>query len=311
MNEELSPHELEAQKFEIEQKLGLRAQWEAQVKSLNETGILELLPEASDIGVVGIDGQEYPVPKYEEIMSRMTPEKMELLNKKIEQGFNKLLLVPMAVPIEVLIDRYKKEILKKHGAGKLLGTDGSKLDLDTETPVWVWSEYKGADADGRLVYYPKEFSQNHQGKTKQELISEGNAWEIRLIEDLPDLPAQGQGQATNERRALQTDRVPLEANRTSREYLQTTQNNPNYESEEGLTPESWLAYATTYLHETDKQIDDYQGSGKLCFLFGSYFPADSYVPYGCWRRYSRQASLNGDDPGDRSSRYGARPSVKI
>jgi hypothetical protein len=311
MNEELSPHELEAQKFELEQKLHLKAQWEAQVRSLNETGILELLPELMDIGVRGIDGKGYPVPKYEEILARLTPEKLELISKKVEQGFTKLLLVPMAASIDVLIDRYRQEILTKHEAGKLLSTDGTQLDLDKETPVWVWDEYKKADADGRLVYYPKEFSQNHQGKTKQDLINEGDGWEIRLIEYLPDLPAQGMGQKVNEERGLQTDRIPLEANHTPREYLQTTQTDPIYQAEDGLTPEGWLTYATTHLHETDKQIDDYQGKGKLCYLFGSYFPAGSDVPRGCWGRGTRRAYLLGGGPDRGDSGNGARPSVKI
>ena len=311
MNEELSSMEHEARKFELEQKLGLKAQWENQVRSLNETGILELLPEAADIGVKGIDGKEHPVPKYEEILARLTPEKLELLSKKAEQGFTKLLLVPMAASIDVLIDRYKQEILKKHEAGKLLSTDGTPLDLDKETPVYVWDEYKKADADGRIVYYPKEFSQNHQGKTKQELINEGDDWEIRLIEDLPDLPAQGMGQKANEERGLQTDRIPLEANHTPREYLQTTQADPTYQAEDGLTPEGWLTYATTHLHETDKQIDDYRGKGKLCYLFGSYFPADSRVPCGFWNRGFRQAYLIRFGPDGRLSINGARPSVKI
>ncbi len=219
MSETLQPFEIEREA--LAERLKLKSQWENQVKVLNTTGVLEILTESNDIGVVGIDGKEYPIPKYEEILEKISAENLELLAKKVEQGFSQLLLVPMAVPLELLINRYKKEILRKHREGKLLATDKSKLELDEQTPVWVWNEYKNADIEGGLIYYPWEFSQNHQGKTKSQLIQEGRPWQILLLEDLPDLPAQGQGQTIAER-------PQLEANHSAQEYLTTLQTNPNY-----------------------------------------------------------------------------------
>jgi len=302
MNEGLQPFEL--QREALAERLKLRDQWEAQVKALNETGVLEILPEAQDIGVIGIDGKEYPIPKYNEILSQITPEKMEILEKKLEQGFSKLLMVPMAMPLDVLIDRYKRELLKHASEGKLLSADNTPLDLNPEDPLYAWDQYKKADIEGRLVYYPKQFDKtNHQGQTKQELIDQGDGWEVRLIEDI-DIPAQGQGQTIGERKQL-------EANHTSIEYLKATQEDIQYQEEQGLTPEGWLTKAISRLHETNQQIDDYQGKGKLCYMFGSYFPAVSRVPRGYFNRHGRQAGLDRDDPDNRGSNCGACSSVKI
>lgn len=303
MNEALQPFEL--QREALAEKLKLRDQWEAGVKALNETGVLEILPEAQDIGVIGIDGKEYPIPKYNEIMAQITPEKMELLEKKLEQGFSRLQLVPMAMPLDVLIDRYKRELLKHSHEGKLLSTDNTPLELDSENPLYVWEQYNKADIEGRLVYYPQRFDgQDHQGKTKQEIIDQGDAWEIQLIEETADIPAKGQGQTLQGRRQLEAGNTPIE-------YLKSTQEDPQYQDEQGLTPESWLTQAISHLHQRDQQIDDYQGQGKLCYMFGSYFPASSGVPNGYFDRDSRRAGLSRSGPGNRFSDSGARPSVKI
>ena len=51
----------------LEKRLNLRAQYEAALKSLNETGVLEILPDHDALGIVGIDGVEYPLPSYQEV----------------------------------------------------------------------------------------------------------------------------------------------------------------------------------------------------------------------------------------------------
>jgi len=300
---QLESHESRLELFA--ERFKLKDQWEAQVKALNETGVLEILPESQDIGIVGIDGKEYPIPKYEDILSRINPEKIELLEHKLEQGFSKLQLIPMAMPLDVLADRYKRELIKHSKDGTLLSTDNTPLDLNAENPLYVWEEYKGADIEGKLVYYPKRLDkENHEGKTKQQLIDQGDAWEIRLIEETVDIPAQGKGQTIGGRKQL-------EANKSPNEYLRLTQEDPQYQNEQGLTPESWLVKAITHLHQTNQQIDDYQGKGKACYLFGVFFHALLGVPVGYFFRGDRRAGLYGSSPGTRNSNYGAFLSVKI
>jgi hypothetical protein len=202
----------------------------------------------------------------------------------------------MAMPLDILIDRYKRVILKHHQAETMLSPDGTKLDVDTEDPLYVWDQYKQADAEGKLVYYPQQFDKtNHQGKTKKELIAQNGAWEVRFIEDLPNLPAQGKGQTLGNRKQLEANQTPIQ-------YLETIQTNQH---EQGATPELWLTKAITYLEQSNQQIDDYQGPGQSSYLTGAYFPSSGIVPDASWYRGYQQAGLRGGNPGDRISSYAA------
>ena len=188
-------------------------------------------------------------------------------------------------------------------AGKLQATDGSTLDLDTDQPVYVWDGYLKRDAQGKptyeadktgdLIYFPNTFDKaKHQGKTKVELLKEENnnqAWQILLLEDLPDLPAETKGKTINGRKQL-------EANQTPNDYLKTIQTQDQYQNEQGLTLESWLIYAITQLQEKNQAIDDWQGQGKSCYLTGSYQKKFGHVPNAYWNRDVRQANLNRFDP---------------
>jgi len=307
--------------FEIRQEalaeqLSLKEQWEKRVKSLWDSHVLEILPETKKFGFVDIEGRECSLPSFDEIKKMITPEKAEILETKIAQGFTRLHLVPQTVPLETLIAKYKSLLLQKHKEGKLLSTKGDQLPLNPDDPLYVWESYVGADTKDEpnkgMVYWPKQFDQtNHQGQSKRELIANGMNWNIELIEDLPDLPAEGKGEEINQKRGLATDRIPLEANHTSGEYLQTLQNDPNYQNEQGFTIEDWLTYAIYKLEEENIQIDDWSGQGKGCFNIASYFPADSDVSRCGFLRGGSQAGLDGGDPGGSNGTVAARSSVKI
>src|SRR3989344_5641063 len=254
----------------------LKTQYETQAKALNQAGILEILPNKEEIGVLGIDGKEYPIPTQEAIaeLLRQNPEKYQA---KIEQGFSQILMVPLAMPLDRQIAILKQNILKHHQEGKLLAakekpTDlDEPLDLDATQPVWVWDEWQGSDVSGQAVYFPKSFDQNnHQGKTKQELLDEQNrkqsplaGWQVLLLENSPNIPAEGEGQTIGGRRQL-------EANKTPNEYLKLLQKDPQYANEQGLTNEAWLTQFITRLEQTNEVIDDWQGKGKICYLIGSF-----------------------------------------
>jgi len=303
--------EFESRHEALAERMHLKSQWESQVKILNESGILETLPETHGLGIVGIDGNEYSIPKYQEILSSIDEEQLTILEQKESQGFTKMLLVPFAMPLDILIDRFKRLILKHHKEGKLLGTDGSKLKLDVNNPFDVWENYKQADQKPRtdkdaLFYYSSNFDSNnpniHQGKTKQELIDQQEAWQVHFIEDLPDLSAKGEGQTKG-------GRLQLEANKSSIDYLELTQENPVYQHELGSTPELELTYAITHLKETNQMIDDWRGKGKLAKLFGACL--SDYVSVFGWYRDGGQAGLGRYRLGSQSGYYCARSSVKI
>ena len=153
----------------------LAEQYEKQIEILRDACGFEL--ESGEVGITGIDGKDYPVPTQEEIAVLMA-ENRELIEKKKEQGFTKLLLVPFGMKLEYLIHAYQDVITRHKETNKLFATkkdqndqneDLVPLDLDKDQPVWTWDEYEDADINGKLVYYPDKFDQEgHQGKTKTE-----------------------------------------------------------------------------------------------------------------------------------------------
>ncbi len=298
----------EALETDLTEKLKLHEQYESQKDILKDLGIVKKL-RSGELGITAIDNKEYPLPKYEDILQRMESEK-ETIKTKEQQGFTKLLLVPFGMKLDDLIEKYKEVILKHHKQGKLFATKknpaepNEKLELDQNEPVWVWDQYKEADQKGELIYFPKEFSKNPQGKTKKELIKEQGSWNVILIEDLPNIPRENQGKTIK-------GRAQLEANQTPNEYLETLQQDKQYKNEQGMTPEDQLTYAILHLEQTNQVIDDYQGNGSLSYQLGAYFPASGHVPRAYWRRVDRQAGLDRYVPGYRDGDCGARLGVRV
>jgi hypothetical protein len=285
MPEQLSS--FEQQREALAEKLRLREQYEQQIKTLNETGVLEILPESQELGIIGIDGKGYPIPTYEQILQRITPEKVELLTKKFEQGFTQLLIVPFAMSLTTLIDRHRREILRHHQEGTLLSIDGQKLELDEKDPLYYLKDLYNADISGELVYQPKEFSQDHQGKTKTELLQEKGAWQIIFVEDLPNLPAKGKGQTIQGRHQIEAGKNPFD-------YLKLVKKDLQYPGEQGFSPETWLTLAITTLHQKNQVIDDVGGQGKTSYLIASCFRDLGNVIAANWNRNYRQACLAED-----------------
>ena len=314
MNETLEPFEIRQEA--LAERLSLKEQWEKRVKSLWDSHVLEILPETKKIGFVDIEGHECPLPSYDEIKKMITPENIEMLETKVSQGFSRLQLTPQTASLDTLITKYKSLLLQKHQDGKLLSTGGDKLPLNPDNPLYVWDQYQGADTKDNpnegVVYYPEQYDKtNHQGQSKRQLIASGMNWNIELIEDLPDLPAEGKGKELNVKRGITSDRTPLEANQTPHKYLQTLQTDPNYQGEKGFTIEDWIIYAISKLEEENIQIDDWQGQGKGCYNLSSYFPAGSIVSFCYFFRVNSQASLSRYNPDFFDGSISARSSVKI
>jgi hypothetical protein len=298
------------QKGSLEQ-LKIKEQWNSQIKILSKFGVLEIFPDLKQLGIRGIDGKEYPVPKPAEI-TKMLEENKEMVLKKMEQGFTKLVLEPFAYSFDSLSKKYEKSILQHHKNGKLLATKENPTDpdeplaLDENEPLWRWEDgYNHCDTEDKVVYFPKEFSKDHGGKTKKELLAldPKNAWGIWLLEDMPNIPRENKGKEVGKRHQL-------EANKTPNEYLELFQTN-EYKNESGLTPEADIMYALTNLEEKNQVTNDYDGKGSISYQVGAYFPSSGYVPYSCWDRSIRQARLDGSYPAFRSSRYGVRAGVRV
>ena len=323
----------------IERKLDLKRQYESERRVLEGAGILESLPSGNQ-GIHGIDGKAYPMPSYQETRN-LIREKRDVLEKKADEGFTKLLIVPFGMKLDDLIEKYGQLILKHYAdmpdpndpskritdpqKTKLFATKENDSDpdeplkLNTATPVWKWDKYENADVNGTLVYDPKEFDKdNHQGKTKTEILAatQGKsspafvqstagkpAWRIVMVEQDPNIPRKTKGKEIGGRKRL-------EANETPNEYLSLI-GKDQYENESGTTPEEWLMQAISYLEEKNQVIDDYQGKGSITYNTGAYFPGSGSVPGAYWSRGDRQADLDRDVPTNRDGDIGARSAVRV
>src|SRR5664280_2821576 len=113
------------------------------ITALNRTGILTLLPKSENIGVIGIDGKEYPIPTREQVVE-LFDHNRELVGRKVPQGFDRLELTPMATPTKLLIDKMKAAILKHAAVDKIYQTRRFASEalipvrVNAEKQVWIW-----------------------------------------------------------------------------------------------------------------------------------------------------------------------------
>ena len=321
-----SPEQLNPESFEYYLDIALEQQYRQTAKILDRLGLLEILPECGEKGIMGIDGHEYPFPSLDSIKAKMRADK-EKFKTKFNQGFTQIQLTPFGLPLEMLAAKLEEQILKHHHDGKLLATKANPtdpdepLELDTNQPLFVWDQWidktkplgqQGADVNGQCVYHPTAFDKiNHHGQTKQQILDQQRqtndpfaGWEVKLIETNPNIPREGKGHTEGHRKQLETNQTPTQ-------YQKLLQTDPQYQHEHGETNEDWLTQFLVHLEQTNQVIDDWQGKGSATFLPGSYLPASVRLGYGYWFRVCRQAYLYGYGPGFRSSGFGLRSAVGI
>jgi hypothetical protein len=262
------------------------------ITALKRTGILSLLPQSGDSGVIGIDGKEYPVPTREQLQEVFAGNE-ELVDRKRRQGFTQLQLTPIAMPTSQLIDRVKTAILRHAAAGKVIQTKQDSTDAEIPVrvkigePIWIWDTLRQAVDTPNLVYFPQAYSdRNHQGSTKEEVMQNTRfcavpGWSIALVEPIPIMPQQGQGKVLGGRKQL-------EAYSTPREYLGTL-STPTYQGETGWILEDFLTHFAAQL-ETTNQVSHHRYDHNALWLLGTYMPNPGHqgltnlVPVGYWDR---------------------------
>ena len=299
----------------------LQEQYESQVETMQKLGMVEVF-KSGELGIKGIDGKEYAIPTQAEIVERIEAKK-ELVERKQEQGFTRLLLVPFGMKLDDLIEAYKQRILDHSQKGKLFATKKDSgdpsmpLELNESQPLWKWDGYNNADATGELVYNPKEFSKNHKGETKQEVLARQGGWQVLFIEDMPNIPRDNPktkggrtqidtGGSSIKKYIKRGENIPSPA-----EYLKALNKEPAYNGESGMTPEEQLTYAILHLEETDQVIDDYRGNGSISYQIGAYFPSSGSAPSAYWSRGDRQANVDRNSPDNRNDNCGVRPAVRL
>ena len=255
------------------------------VTALDRAGILTLLPKSGIIGVVGMDGKEYPRPTRKQIVELFDSNK-ELVGRKIKQGFNRLELTPMAMPTPVLIERMSAAVLKHAADRKIYQARRSNSDrlvhvrVNPEKTIWVWETLRKALDKDEIVYFAKEYSINHHGQTKLQAIADGSicavpGWSVGLVEDMPFMPGQGEGRTVGGRKQLEIGSSP-------REYLQTLQTDA-YRGETGKTLEDFIASFLVRLETTNEVSNDVRDDNALWCL-GQYMKITyaEVVPTGRW-----------------------------
>ena len=257
------------------------------ITALNRTEILTLLPLSENLGVIGVDGKEYPVPTQEQVVELIANNR-ELVGKKVQQGFDRLELTPMAMPLAHLFELLKAAILKHAAEGKIYQTRRSAsvphtpIRVNKEKRVWIWDTLRQAiDAD-ELVYFPREYSSEHQGQTKlgainNERICAFPGWSVGLVEGFPIMCGQGQGRTLGGRRQIETGFSP-------NEYLQTLQSEV-YQGETGKTLEDFITKFLTHLETVNEVSNDLDDNNALwCLAQYLKVPYAECVPTGRWIR---------------------------
>jgi hypothetical protein len=273
----------------------LKKEYARTITALNRTGILTRLPRSENLGVIGIDGKEYLVPSQEQVVG-LFAHHGELVSRKFLQGFDRLELTPMAMPMPLLIDRMKAAILKHAAEGTIYQTKRSASDslvpvrVNKEKQVWIWDTLKQALDTDELVYFPQEYSNNPRGLTKFEVVNNGRicafpGWSVGLVESFPIMPGQGHGKTLGGRRQLEIGSSP-------NEYLQTLQSQA-YQGETGKTLEDFITIFLTRLETTNEVSNDVNDDNALWCL-GQYLKISyaDLVPTGRWHRSVGRARLD-------------------
>jgi hypothetical protein len=297
--------------------ISLQKEYTRTITALNQTGILTPLPRSENLGVIGIDGKEYPVPTQVQLKDIFTQNK-ELVERKLLQGFSQLQLTPIAMPISQFIERVKTAILKHATSGKIIQTKQNSSDTDipvrvnTREPIWIWDRVRQAVDTPKFVYFPQIYTdRNHQGLTKEDLMQETRlcaipGWSVGLIEPILIMPQQGRGNVVGGRKQLEEYSTP-------HDYLRTLSTS-NYQGETGWTFEDFLTYFITRLEYSNQVSHDRHDSNAL-WLLGSYIPnlgesrLRRLVPVGYW--YRKRLYLSVHRSGNRIRDWVARSMVRL
>jgi hypothetical protein len=285
----------------------LPSQYLEKTRILNEIGILTLL-SIDEIGIVGLNGKEYPLPSFDAI-KKIIEANPEAIRLKYEQGFQELEINPIALPLENLIEILKKRILIHHKNQKLFKTkknfnDTDKklepLPIDEEQPIF--SETLSLS---KIIYYPQDFSPlNHSGFKKNQLLERLDqtafpGFSPFLWEKNANLPKSKQGKTLGKRKQLETNEMP-------RSVLRRLQTDPNYKFEQGMTLEDHIISNLLYLERYNQLIDDQSEHGSIAYLLGSYIGQSDSLLAASWNHSENKLLIIPDSYEGHHPLYGSR-----
>ena len=285
------------------------------VDALDRAGVLTPLPKSGRPGVVGIDGREYPAPGLEQVAA-LIEQSRDLVGLKVAQGFDRLELTPMAMPVRVLIELLRAAITRRAAGGGVYRTRRSPdealtpVRVNAEKQVWVWETLSAALDSDALAYFPQVYGHEHFGQTKAQVIGDPRAcaipgWSVGLVESQALMPQAGQGQTRGGRRQLEVGLSP-------REYLNALQAQAHH-GETGRTLEDFITAFLTRLTTTGEVSHDVSDNNAL-WLLGHYLkvPYADLVPTGRWIRDLGRVRLDLHRSGNKlcTKSFGAATTVR-
>jgi hypothetical protein len=285
-----------------EQVFPIEKEYTRCVTALNRTGILMFLPKSENMGVIGFDRKEHPIPTLKQVVELFNQNR-EIVSKKVWQGFDRLELTPLAIPISKLIERLQSAIIT-HAASctiyRTRQTESTRLipvRVNQEKQVWIWETLRQTLDTNKLIYFPQEYSSNHQGQTKLDVINNPRicatpGWSVGLVENLPIIPQPGKGKTLGGRKQLELGYSP-------REYLQILHQEP-YQGESGKTLEDFLIEFIIRLETTNEVSYDGDDLNALWCLAQYYkIPYAEVVPAGRWIRSVGRLRLDSHRTGNK------------
>lgn len=314
---------------EVERVFDLRKQYESQRSLLKKADILKTKTvrnvtrgEYELDFILGDDLKEYPLPSYRDIVRGMM-EKKELHRLKADQGFTKLLIVPFAMDLMKIIDRFES-YLKARSQDKK-----NHFDLNLEDPIEIDLRYRGSAEDAymdELVYHPKNMEADGRGgSTKKQILEtqySQNDWhqgfEFIFVqndvvgESIRSIPWLGEGSS----KAVTNGRADIGAGKSADEYVSdmvVTQTDPHsaYFGESGMTLEAWITGFMTQLEERGMPLDALSAGDCTVRLTGAYFTRNDQFICAYWDGDEAKAKIVSESSNNKDSVSGARMVVRI
>ncbi|MCX6781322.1 MAG: hypothetical protein NT003_04405 [Candidatus Magasanikbacteria bacterium] len=273
----------------------LPIQFNQQIKSLLETGFL-VKNETGEIGTAGIDNKFYQAPALEQVAVYFTaPERKDFVNRKVIEGFTRVLITPFAASMSSFENRTRNNI-REHGTGKdpskKLLLDGERIEFDESSAlVYVAEPFRGADRTGAMQYFvgtSKSVGESGVFKTKAEIIADTiqpfPGFRIQLLKD----------SATNSQKKNEAS----SGGEDFSDFIKGMQDpNSTYFGEHGLTPEDWFVLFNTTLHETNEVIhvrenDQSRYDGTLLTDCKASMGGFLMIPRACWHMDRVEAQID-------------------
>lgn len=166
----------------------LRGQYESQIQLLFDAGILS--KDGQGGFITGVDGKRYPPPSFDAMRRELTRRQPEL-KEKIEQGFDRLLLVPFGMDVRTLADKCGEFMVRKNeeyiAKNPHITLPGFHSDLlNTHMPIKFVKQMGELGTITTLLYDPVVFGERNMAKTKQQKLKELASsafpgWQVVLI----------------------------------------------------------------------------------------------------------------------------------